>query len=33
MWYPLTEIVFQAGSSASQYAKRSVTSLIEGSGG
>ena len=33
MWYPEIEIVFQPGISASQYAKRSVVSRIDGFGG
>ena len=33
MWYPLTEIVFQRGTSLAQNAKTSVMSRIEGRGG
>ena len=33
MWYPLIEIVFQFGSSRSQYAKMSVTIRSEARGG
>ena len=33
MWYPLTEIVFQRGTSRAQKPKVSVTSRIDGRGG
>ena len=33
MWYPLTEIVFQRGTSRAQNAKMSVMSRIDGRGG
>ena len=33
MWYPLTEIVFQRGTSRAQNPKMSVMSRIDGRGG